>query len=141
MPVDDPDFGDFSSMMRSWVRLCEKHRSRNTFTGLSLENCYAEISRNEELIRNETSELVYGHQDLLRGNVLRNEGGEVLLVDFEYSCLLPPPLDVCHHYCEWMTRYDCDSYRIDWTLHPSHEEESNFLDAYLCRRCARDYGD
>ena len=59
-----------------------------------------EINHNESLIRNESSDIVYGHQDLLRGNVLRNASGEILLVDFEYTCLLAAPLDICHHYCE-----------------------------------------
>ncbi|KAK8823854.1 hypothetical protein WA538_001144 [Blastocystis sp. DL] len=93
-----------------------------------------EINHNESLIRNESSDIVYGHQDLLRGNVLRNASGEILLVDFEYTCLLAAPLDICHHYCEWMTRYDSQSYWIDVSLHPSHEEEVNFVAAYLERR-------
>ena len=93
-----------------------------------------EINHNEFLIRNESSDIVYGHQDLLRGNVLRNASGEILLVDFEYTCLLAAPLDICHHYCEWMTRYDSQSYWIDVSLHPSHEEEVNFVAAYLERR-------
>ena len=79
--------------------------------------------------------MVYGHQDLLRGNVLKNASGEVLIIDFEYTCLLPAPLDICHHYCEWMTRYDSPSYWIDLSLHPTDDEEKNFIRAYLLERC------
>ena len=92
------------------------------------------MRRNEELIRNESNDIVFGHQDLLRGNVLCNNEGSILLIDFEYTCLLAAPLDICHHYCEWMTRYDSESYWIDWTLHPTEDEEMNFIGAYLQRR-------
>lgn len=93
-----------------------------------------EIKQNAELIRKESNDIVYGHQDLLRGNVLRNEAGSILIIDFEYTCLLSAPLDICHHFCEWMTRYDSDSYWIDRSLHPTEEEETRFLTAYLSRR-------
>ena len=94
-----------------------------------------EIARNEELMRNQCSDIVCGHQDLLRGNVLRNADGDILIIDFEYACLLPAPLDICHHYCEWMTRYDSESYWLDWSLHPTEEEENRFIRSYLERRC------
>ncbi|KNB45764.1 choline ethanolamine kinase [Blastocystis sp. subtype 4] len=105
------------------------------FKDLNICNLLEEIHRNEELIRNESTDIVYGHQDLLRGNVLKNAKGEVLIIDFEYTCLLPAPLDICHHYCEWMTRYDSPSYWIDFSLHPTDEEEKNFIHAYLLERC------
>ena len=127
-------FCSFTDMLRSWTSLCEKYTSSDSFEGFSLINLSQEISLNEELIRNECHDFVYGHQDLLRGNVLRNDSGDVLLVDFEYCCILPAPLDICHHYCEWMTRYDSDSYWIDWSLHPNEDEERNFIAAYLHRR-------
>ena len=93
-----------------------------------------EIRQNLELIKNENSDIVFGHQDLLRGNVLRNEAGDVLIIDFEYTCLLNAPLDICHHFCEWTTRYDSESYWIDMSLYPSEEEEWSFIEAYLSRR-------
>lgn len=93
-----------------------------------------EIHENTAIIRNENTDIVYGHQDLLRGNVIRNESGDILLIDYEYTCLLAAPLDICHHYCEWMTRYDLPSYEIDLSLHPNEQEEKNFITAYLCRR-------
>ena len=96
-----------------------------------------EIKQNAELIRNESSDIVYGHQDLLRGNVLRNETDDILIVDFEYMCLLSAPLDICHHFCEWMTRYDSNSYWIDLSLYPTEQEEIHFLTAYLSRRSRR----
>ena len=108
IPIEGSTFCSFTDMLRSWTSLCEKYTSSDSFDG--------------------------GHQDLLRGNVLRNESGDVLLVDFEYCCILPAPLDICHHYCEWMTRYDSDSYWIDWSLHPNEDEERNFIAAYLHRR-------
>ena len=134
IPIEGSTFCSFMDMLRSWTSLCEKYTSSDSFDGFSLNNLSQEISLNEELIRNECHDFVYGHQDLLRGNVLRNESGDVLLVDFEYCCILPAPLDICHHYCEWMTRYDSDSYWIDWSLHPNEDEERNFIAAYLHRR-------
>ena len=133
MRIEDDHFDHFSGMMLCWADLCEKHYADHSgiFPDLNLQNLREEIRRNEELIRNETTDLVYGHQDLLRGNVIRNQQGDILIIDFEYTCILAAPLDICHHFCEWMTHYDSPSYWIDMALHPTREEETNFLVAYL----------
>ena len=78
IPIEGSTFCSFTDMLRSWTSLCEKYTSSDSFDGFSLNNLSQEISLNEELIRNECHDFVYGHQDLLRGNVLRNESGEKL---------------------------------------------------------------
>ena len=133
MKIEDGHFDHCGTMLECWTGVCETHEAmdKGAFPDLNLECLREEIRRNVELMHKECSDFVYGHQDLLRGNVLRNQKGDILIIDFEYTCILAAPLDICHHFCEWMTRYDSASYWIDMTLHPNAEEETNFLTAYL----------
>ena len=133
MTIEDDHFDTFGEMLVNWTRVCENHVAvkKGDFPDLNLEYLREEIQRNLDLMHGECSDYVYGHQDLLRGNVLRNQKGDILIIDFEYTCILPAPLDICHHFCEWMTRYDSASYWIDMSMHPNAEEETSFLTAYL----------
>ena len=79
----------------------------------------------------EDYEVVFGHHDLQHGNILMNKDGDIMFVDFEYAGQISVGVDIANHFCEWMTHYDSPSYWIDMALHPTREEETNFLVAYL----------
>jgi len=70
---------------------------------------------------------VFGHNDLLSGNVLVEEGTEhVQIVDYEYGAFQFRAFDFANHFCEYA---GFDGNFEKW--YPSAERQVEFLDVYL----------
>ncbi|KAI8060138.1 kinase-like domain-containing protein [Gongronella butleri] len=78
------------------------------------------------------SPVVFGHNDLQYGNILRREGkGSLVLVDFEYSGYNPRGYDIANHFVEWRYDYHGDKAEYMSLPFPTDEEQRVFLGAYL----------
>ncbi|KAK8947822.1 hypothetical protein KSP40_PGU015586 [Platanthera guangdongensis] len=70
--------------------------------------------------------VVFAHNDLLSGNLMRNDEEEKLyLIDFEYGSYSYRGYDIANHFNEY-AGYDCD-----YNLYPGKEAQYHFLRNYL----------
>lgn len=91
-------------------------------------------------------ELVFAHNDTQYGNILRyhppkgspllapkNEHRQLVVIDFEYSAQNPRAVDICNHFCEWMSDYHHEelSYHIWEDRYPDRNSQINFIQAYV----------
>ncbi|CDS14551.1 hypothetical protein LRAMOSA06720 [Lichtheimia ramosa] len=69
-----------------------------------------EIDQCKAILKN-TSPLVFAHNDVQYGNVLRLKGtsNTLVLVDFEYAGYNPRGYDIANHFVEWMYNYHGDT--------------------------------
>ncbi|CAH0516634.1 unnamed protein product [Peronospora belbahrii] len=74
------------------------------------------------------SRLVLSHNDLQYGNIMKNEQGQAVLIDFEYTSYNPRGYDVGNHFCEWAYDYHktINPHIGDFTKYPTKEEQRNF---------------
>ncbi|KAI8637450.1 kinase-like domain-containing protein [Parasitella parasitica] len=79
------------------------------------------------------SPIVFAHNDLQYGNILKINGtDELVVIDFEYAGYNPRAVDIANHFCEWMYDYHSDdSATMHLNQYPSFEEQSLFLASYL----------
>eukprot|EP00922_Rhytidocystis_sp_ex-Travisia-forbesii_P017799 GHVS01026531.1.p1 GENE.GHVS01026531.1~~GHVS01026531.1.p1 ORF type:complete len:379 (+),score=47.24 GHVS01026531.1:182-1318(+) len=72
------------------------------------------------------SPLVLGHGDLLAGNILKLDNGDIRFIDFEYAGVMERGFDIANHFCEY-AGFDCN-----YATHfPSQEEQRHFLRCYV----------
>lgn len=80
-------------------------------------------------------EIVFCHNDLQYGNLLRITGEEhncLAVIDFEYAGPNPRAFDIANHFNEWMANYhESPSHAIDASSYPSFAESENFLTEYI----------
>ncbi|CAH0474020.1 unnamed protein product [Peronospora belbahrii] len=86
------------------------------------------------------SRLVLSHNDLQYGNIMKNEQGQAVLIDFEYTSYNPRGYDVGNHFCEWAYDYHktINPHIGDFTKYPTKEEQRNFCRAYLAGKDGHD---
>ncbi|ORX44937.1 kinase-like protein [Hesseltinella vesiculosa] len=78
------------------------------------------------------SPVIFGHNDLQYGNILKREGtGALVLVDFEYSGYNPRGYDIANHFMEWRYDYHGVHPALFACEFPTHDEQRNFLQAYI----------
>lgn len=80
-------------------------------------------------------QLVFGHMDAQSLNLLRNKGGDVKVIDFEYAGLHPRAADLANTFCEYC---DMNNLQGNWKVqYPNREQQEDFLKAYV-KRCRVD---
>ncbi|RKP38826.1 kinase-like domain-containing protein, partial [Dimargaris cristalligena] len=80
------------------------------------------------------SPIVFGHNDLQYGNILRLSDGsdELVVIDFEYAGYNYRGYDIANHFCEWAADYHSSApHALDYTAYPTEEEQTRFLNAYI----------
>ncbi|KAJ2552889.1 hypothetical protein EV175_003140 [Coemansia sp. RSA 1933] len=80
------------------------------------------------------SPVVFAHDDLQYGNILRLDStGELVVVDFEYAGYNYRGFDIANHFCEWMADYyhPVHPHLLDTTQYPSDEQRRGFLRTYV----------
>ncbi|KAJ2863077.1 hypothetical protein GGI22_002047 [Coemansia erecta] len=80
------------------------------------------------------SPLVFTHNDLQPGNVLRMERtGKIEIVDYEFSGYNYRGYDIANHFCEWMIDYYHPEHAhiMDPEQYPNEKQRHNFLLAYV----------
>lgn len=72
------------------------------------------------------SPTVFAHNDLLSGNVLRDDAtGALNLIDFEYAGYSLRGYDIANHFNEWC------GFECEWERYPTAEQQNAFFTAYL----------
>lgn len=79
------------------------------------------------------SPVVYCHNDLQYGNIMRTKSNEIVLIDFEYSSYNNRGYDFGNHFCEWAYDYhkSVNPHLGDFSKYPTKEEQERFITAYL----------
>ncbi|CAO0798973.1 unnamed protein product [Mucor circinelloides] len=79
------------------------------------------------------SPIVFAHNDLQYGNILKINGtDELVVIDFEYAGYNPRAVDIANHFCEWMYDYhSSNSATMHLDQYPSLQEQNKFLASYL----------
>ncbi|TDH69898.1 hypothetical protein CCR75_004027 [Bremia lactucae] len=87
----------------------------------------------ERIIAKVPSPLVLSHNDLQYGNIMKNDTGDAVLIDFEYTSYNPRGYDLGNHFCEWAYDYHktVNPHLGDFTKYPTHEQQREFCRAYL----------
>ncbi|KAJ2156954.1 hypothetical protein GGF46_004848 [Coemansia sp. RSA 552] len=86
------------------------------------------------LVEASGSPVVFTHNDLQYGNILRLEAtGELIVIDFEYAGYSYRGFDVANHFCEWMADYHHDTHPhlLDESRYPSRIQRQGFLRTYV----------
>ncbi|EDQ84797.1 uncharacterized protein MONBRDRAFT_34561 [Monosiga brevicollis MX1] len=71
------------------------------------------------------SDLVICHNDLLAGNILRQEDGSVRFIDYEYCGANPRAYDFANHFNEY-----CGLGPVDFGKYPSVDAQRRFVEVY-----------
>jgi len=67
-----------------------------------LQNALALDAQSESQVAQFFNQIVLGHQDLLSGNILYNDGWDrVQIIDFEYGGYNYRGFDIANHFCEY----------------------------------------
>lgn len=130
-------------------------RMVNMVLSLKKEDFYNEIQQNilnyffsvdlnkelialKEILLSVKSPLVFCHNDLQTGNILKRrhglESSEVQLIDFEFSNYNHRAFDIANHFCEWQFNNDADDYpgfTANENAYPSEDQQRKFIQSYL----------
>ncbi|KAI9502316.1 hypothetical protein GGI25_006137 [Coemansia spiralis] len=78
--------------------------------------------------------VVFAHDDLQYGNILRLEHtGELVVVDFEYAGYNYRGFDIANHFCEWTADYHHPDHPhlLNESLYPDVTQREGFLRTYV----------
>ncbi|ORY74348.1 kinase-like domain-containing protein [Protomyces lactucae-debilis] len=93
------------------------------------------VARYRQMLIGKEGEIVFGHNDLQYGNILKIDGEEhtsLAVIDFEYAGPNPRAFDLANHFAEWMANYHEEpSHTMLPELYPTLQEQDNFLREYI----------
>ncbi|KAG2502261.1 hypothetical protein JM18_009904 [Phytophthora kernoviae] len=100
---------------------------------LDLKQYAKDVDEMEKLLTAVPSPIVLSHNDLQYGNIMKNEAGEAVLIDFEYTSYNPRGYDLGNHFCEWAYDYHktVNAHLGDFSKYPTEEQQRTFCRAYL----------
>uniref|UniRef100_M4BU58 Choline kinase N-terminal domain-containing protein n=1 Tax=Hyaloperonospora arabidopsidis (strain Emoy2) TaxID=559515 RepID=M4BU58_HYAAE len=100
---------------------------------MDLTQMAQDVDELEQLVADVPSPIVLSHNDLQYGNIMKNEAGEAVLIDFEYTSYNPRGYDLGNHFCEWAFDYHktVNAHLGDFSKYPTVEEQRTFCRAYL----------
>ncbi|CAI5729557.1 unnamed protein product [Peronospora destructor] len=133
----DIDIDRKPTYMTSIRKLLEVVRVKCTldkFTNIvDLKQLTKDVDELEEILVLVPSLVVFSHNDLQYGNIMKNDDGDAVLIDFEYTSYNPRGYDLGNHFCEWAYDYHktVNAHLGDFNKYPTEEEQRNFCRAYL----------
>ncbi|KAF4071989.1 hypothetical protein AMELA_G00269210 [Ameiurus melas] len=144
MPFDKEPKWLFVTMERymeqiSHIRFVRKAHIKK-FNKLMKYDLSAELANLRALLEKTPSPVVFCHNDVQEGNVLRLDGRDqdssdkLMLIDFEYSSYNYRGFDFGNHFCEWMYDYTYDKwpfYKANLDNYPTREQQLHFFRNYL----------
>ncbi|KAJ1996510.1 hypothetical protein GGI04_005751 [Coemansia thaxteri] len=121
---------------KKWPRIRHACRANPTCEAIlndwsSLEHAVAKLRR---VILAANPPVVFAHDDLQYGNILRLEAtGELVVVDFEYAGYNYRAFDIANHFCEWMADYHHPEHphRLLEDRYPTAAQRCHFLRTYV----------
>lgn len=108
-------------------------------------NLPAELDSLRQLLAATQSPVVFCHNDVQEGNILKLEGRDptsterLMLIDFEYSSYNYRGFDFGNHFCEWMYDYTLNQwpfYKAIAEDYPTREQQLHFIRKYLAEHRA-----
>lgn len=118
LPIPPHSESKLFPTMEKWLNLLKPSVPLALFNQLS--SALTELQR-----RLPQSRLVFSHNDLLSGNILKLKDGSVRFIDYEYGGIGYAAFDIANHFCEW-AGFECD-----WSKFPTPEQQRQFLRTYL----------
>ncbi|KAJ1655859.1 hypothetical protein IWQ61_004467 [Dispira simplex] len=122
-------------VLKKWGRLLQQYSERHEeLMSLSIQSLKQDIAKVKARVTALNLPLVFGHNDLQYGNILRlcDGSGQLVVIDFEYAGYNYRGFDIANHFCEWAADYHSDQpHRLDYSHYPTVEQQRWFLDAYL----------
>lgn len=124
-------------VLQKWINALpsdtDKERAKRDLLQYELERTFEELDSEDGIGE---KGLVFGHLDLLSGNVIMlptkpeatssgSDSVPVTFIDYEYAAPCPAVFDIANHFAEW-AGFDLDYNRI-----PSRSERRGFLEEYV----------
>jgi choline/ethanolamine kinase len=97
-------------------------------------NLNDEFNRLKQILETLNSPVVFCHNDLQPGNILKLLNGNMLVIDYEYGSYNYRGFDIGNYFCEWMMNNNYDTYpyfKCKPELYPTKEQQLNFIRSYL----------
>lgn len=114
----------------SWIPALPKER-----VSPSIKTFLKHVQLYRDHVKTREGEVVFCHNDLQYGNLLRINGEEhqcLAVIDFEYAGPNPRAFDLANHFIEWMANYhEAPSHELNPAFYPSVQEAENFLEEYI----------
>ncbi|KAJ1950961.1 hypothetical protein EC988_004196 [Linderina pennispora] len=92
------------------------------------------VPKLKALVDKARSPVVFAHDDLQYGNILRlHATQELVVVDFEYAGYNYRGFDIANHFCEWMSDYNHPDapHRLHEDMYPDPAQRHAFLRTYV----------
>ena len=92
-----------------------------------------EIKKMEQALKEDGDKqgvIVFAHNDVLLGNVVKLGNGNMSFIDFEYGDLNYREYDIANHFCEMVGMGD-ENGRLDYQLYPDVDFQLKWIEAYL----------
>lgn len=104
----------------------DNKEKQDKYKTISFKEIHDELNSLKDLTDRLDAPVVFAHNDLLSGNLMRNdEEGKLYLIDFEYGSYSYRGYDIANHFNEY-AGYECD-----YSLYPDREAQYHFLRNYL----------
>ncbi|KAJ2079498.1 hypothetical protein H4R24_003731 [Coemansia sp. RSA 988] len=119
-----------------WQRICKICHTNTKCTDIldnwtRIEQAAVKL---RTLVEASESPVVFAHDDLQYGNILRlKDTGELVVVDFEYAGYNYRGFDIANHFCEWMADYyhPDHPHLLNENVYPTFSEREGFLRTYI----------
>ncbi|GMF50838.1 unnamed protein product [Phytophthora fragariaefolia] len=122
------------SSIRKLLEVARVKCTADKFHGvMDLKQLAKDVDELEKTLAQVPSPIVLSHNDLQYGNIMKNDAGDAVLIDFEYTSYNPRGYDLGNHFCEWAYDYHktVNAHLGDFTKYPTSEQQRNFCRAYL----------
>ncbi|CAO3592850.1 unnamed protein product [Absidia cylindrospora] len=98
----------------------------------NFEHLAKDIENCKTILSGINSPVVFGHNDLQYGNILkRDDTGALVLVDFEYAGYNTRGYDLANHFNEWRYDYHGDRPAAMTEPFPTLDEQLRFIQSYI----------
>ncbi|KAJ3336522.1 hypothetical protein HDU93_002661 [Gonapodya sp. JEL0774] len=95
---------------------------------IGLDKYGEELEKLKERLEKVESPVVFGHNDLQYGNILRRGDGSLLFVDYEYAGYTFRGADIANHFCD---HSDVPHFLDYLNKYPTLSERRRFVEAYI----------
>ncbi|KAK1946234.1 putative choline kinase 2 [Phytophthora citrophthora] len=124
----------YISSVRKLLEVARVKCTDDKFKGVvDLKQVTKDVDEMEKILAQVPSPIVLSHNDLQYGNIMKNDAGDAVLIDFEYTSYNPRGYDLGNHFCEWAYDYHktVNAHLGDFTKYPTAEQQRTFCRAYL----------
>ncbi|KAF1782812.1 Protein kinase-like domain [Phytophthora cactorum] len=124
----------YITSIRKLLEVARIKCTADKFKGIvDLKQLAKDVDELEKILAEVPSPIVLSHNDLQYGNIMKNDAGDAVLIDFEYTSYNPRGYDLGNHFCEWAYDYHktVNAHLGDFAKYPTQEQQRHFCRAYL----------